>query len=129
MNWDQISGSWNEFKGKAKQQWGRLTDDDLDRIAGTRDQLLGTLQRLYGKSREVIEREVKEFETKLFGDRQADGLSDRVGAVADKAEMFEDTDFADDQPDDLESYRGDQADGTEHRSTPRHVSRDEEARE
>jgi len=40
MNWDQIEGKWKQFKGSVKQQWGKLTDDDLDHIAGTRDKFV-----------------------------------------------------------------------------------------
>ena len=62
MNWDQIEGRWNEFKGKAKQQWGKLTDDDLDRIEGRRDELLGKVQHAYGVSREEADKQVKQWE-------------------------------------------------------------------
>ena len=48
MNWDSIQGNWKEFKGKAKQQWGKLTDDDLDVIDGKRQELEGRLQKHYG---------------------------------------------------------------------------------
>jgi uncharacterized protein YjbJ (UPF0337 family) len=62
MNWDEIMGSWREQKGRLKEKWGELTDDDLDRIEGKRDQLLGFLQKRYGKTVEAAEREVREFE-------------------------------------------------------------------
>lgn len=58
MNWDQIKGSWTEMKGKVKAQWGDLTDDDLDRMEGDRDQLVGQIQRRYGIAREEAERQV-----------------------------------------------------------------------
>jgi uncharacterized protein YjbJ (UPF0337 family) len=45
MNWDEIGVKWMQFKGSAKQKWGKLTDDDLDYVAGTRDRLIGRLQR------------------------------------------------------------------------------------
>ena len=48
MNWDQIEGSWKQVKGKAKEQWGRLTDDELDQAAGRRDRLVGKVQERYG---------------------------------------------------------------------------------
>ena len=51
MNWDTTKGNWNQFKGKVKEQWGRLTDDELDVIAGKRDQLTGKLQERYGVSK------------------------------------------------------------------------------
>ena len=62
MNWDQIEGRWNEFKGKAKQQWGKLTDDDLDVVEGRRDELLGKVQHAYGVSREEADRQVSSWE-------------------------------------------------------------------
>ena len=46
MNWDQVEGKWTQMKGSIKQQWGKLTDDDLDYIAGSRDKLIGKLQEL-----------------------------------------------------------------------------------
>lgn len=48
MNWDDISGTWQELKGRARAQWSKLTDDDLGRIAGKKDELVGALQRRYG---------------------------------------------------------------------------------
>jgi uncharacterized protein YjbJ (UPF0337 family) len=45
MNWDQIEGNWKQFKGRAKQQWGKLTDDELDQLAGKRDEFLVALLR------------------------------------------------------------------------------------
>jgi uncharacterized protein YjbJ (UPF0337 family) len=58
MNWDQIEGNWKQFKGRARQQWGKLTDDDLDRLAGRRDELIGKIQERYGYQRDQAEREV-----------------------------------------------------------------------
>ena len=52
MNQDRIQGRWKQLKGKVKEQWGRLTEDDLDVIAGRRDQLLGRIQRRHGVARE-----------------------------------------------------------------------------
>lgn len=58
MNWEQIKGNWNQFKGMAKQQWGDLTDDDLARMAGDRDRIVGQLQERYGITREEAEQQV-----------------------------------------------------------------------
>jgi uncharacterized protein YjbJ (UPF0337 family) len=58
MNWDQIEGNWKQFKGKVKEKWGQLTDDDLDQVAGKRDQLIGSLQARYGWQRDQAEREL-----------------------------------------------------------------------
>lgn len=62
MNWDTIEGDWKRFRGKIREQWGKLTDDDLDIIAGKRDQLIGTLQQRYGSTREQVEMELGSFE-------------------------------------------------------------------
>ncbi len=61
MNWDIIKGQWNQMKGEARKQWGKLTDDDWDVAAGERDKLYGRLQERYGWTREEAEREVDNF--------------------------------------------------------------------
>lgn len=62
MNWDTIQGNWKEYSGKAKEKWGKLTDDRLVEIAGRRDQLIGEVQQAYGVTRDEAENQVKEFE-------------------------------------------------------------------
>jgi uncharacterized protein YjbJ (UPF0337 family) len=62
MNEDRIEGNWKQFKGKVKEQWGKLTDDDLDVIAGRRDQLAGKIQERHGVARDEAERQIKDFE-------------------------------------------------------------------
>ena len=61
MNWDRIEGRWTEVKGKVREKWGRLTNDEVDQIAGKRDQLEGTIQRVYGKTKDEVKKEVDEF--------------------------------------------------------------------
>jgi len=58
MNWDQIEGKWHQVKGKVREQWGKLTDDDLDVIAGRRDQFLRTLQDKYGLAWAEAEKQI-----------------------------------------------------------------------
>jgi uncharacterized protein YjbJ (UPF0337 family) len=65
MNWDQVEGNWKQFKGKVKEQWGKLTDDDLDVAAGKRDQLLGAIQKRYGYAKDQAERELDDFTRNL----------------------------------------------------------------
>ena len=65
MNWDQIEGKWKQMKGTARQKWGKLTDDDLDVVAGKQDQLAGKIQERYGITKEEAERQVKEWSTSL----------------------------------------------------------------
>jgi uncharacterized protein YjbJ (UPF0337 family) len=67
MNWDRIEGNWKIFSGKVQERWGKLTNDDLDRIRGRRDALEGRLQELYGIQRDHAKREVDEF-TKMLED-------------------------------------------------------------
>lgn len=62
MNKDTFAGNWKELKGKVKEQWGKLSDDRLEEIAGKRDQLAGEIQKAYGVSREEAEKQVQEFE-------------------------------------------------------------------
>jgi uncharacterized protein YjbJ (UPF0337 family) len=61
MNADVIKGKWHQLKGEAKSRWGRLTDDDLDRVAGDSERLIGRVQERYGYARHDAEREVKDF--------------------------------------------------------------------
>jgi len=61
MNWNQIEGNWEQFKGMAQQKWGKLTNDDLDVIKGNRRELIGRLQERYGKTQEEMEREVDDW--------------------------------------------------------------------
>jgi uncharacterized protein YjbJ (UPF0337 family) len=61
MDWDQIAGKWSQIKGEIRLKWGRLTDDDLDVIAGSRDKLAGKIQELYGIVKEEAEQQIDEW--------------------------------------------------------------------
>jgi uncharacterized protein YjbJ (UPF0337 family) len=76
MNWDRIEGNWKEFKGKAKQQWGKLTDDDLSYINGRRDELSGRIQQRYGYAKDQADREI---DTWLQASDQANRSGDFSG--------------------------------------------------
>lgn len=67
MNRDRIEGNWKQLKGKVIEQWGKLTDDDLDVIAGRREQLAGKLQERYGLAKEEAESQVKDWEDRMGG--------------------------------------------------------------
>ncbi|WGM40243.1 CsbD family protein [Caulobacter sp. NIBR1757] len=67
--WDRIEGSWKQFTGKAKEQWGKLTDDDLTEIAGKRDQLAGKIQERYGYAKDKAEEEIRSFEARHAEDK------------------------------------------------------------
>lgn len=62
MNWNQVEGNWKQVQGKVQETWGSLTDDDLDKIAGKRDQLLGHIQAKYGIAMEEAEKQLQEWE-------------------------------------------------------------------
>jgi uncharacterized protein YjbJ (UPF0337 family) len=64
MNWDRIEGNWKQLKGKAREQWGKLTDDDFDVVAGKREQLAGKIQERYGISRDEAERQIAHWENR-----------------------------------------------------------------
>jgi uncharacterized protein YjbJ (UPF0337 family) len=61
MNWDQLAGEWRNAKGKVRTKWAKLTDDDLEAIAGRKDVLVGKLQTRYGLKKEEVERDVDTF--------------------------------------------------------------------
>jgi len=65
MNWDRIEGNWKQFKGNVKEQWGKLTDDQLDVIAGKRAQLAGRIQDAYGLTTEVAEKQIAWWQEQL----------------------------------------------------------------
>jgi uncharacterized protein YjbJ (UPF0337 family) len=58
---DILEGNWNQVKGKVKEQWGKLTDDDLSVIDGQKDQLIGKLQERYGYDKDRAKQEVEDF--------------------------------------------------------------------
>jgi uncharacterized protein YjbJ (UPF0337 family) len=61
MNWDQVEGKWKQLKGSVKQKWGKLTDSDLDYIAGKRDEFTGRLQERYGLAKEEAQKQADEW--------------------------------------------------------------------
>jgi len=66
MNSDVLKGKWMQIKGEVKSQWGKLTDDDLDRVEGDAEKLVGRVQERYGYAREDAKREVDSFLDRRF---------------------------------------------------------------
>ncbi|ETX31002.1 CsbD family protein [Roseivivax isoporae] len=58
MNWDQVEGKWDQLMGSAREQWGKLTDNDLQEAKGNREKMAGKLQERYGHTKEEAEREI-----------------------------------------------------------------------
>lgn len=72
--WDAVKANWTDFKGKVKERWGKLTDDDLDQVEGRRDQLVAKVEKAYGLEPEQAEAEVDAFmeENRAYLDRGRD---------------------------------------------------------
>jgi uncharacterized protein YjbJ (UPF0337 family) len=68
MNWDQIRGNWKQLKGSARKAWGDLTDDDLDKVQGERERLVGKIQVRYGIAKEEAERRVDSWVSSIDKD-------------------------------------------------------------
>ena len=77
MNWDRVEGSWKQYKGAIRENWGKLTDDHLDVIGGKRQQLVGRIQEQYGIAKDVAEQQVDDF-LKQF---------DETGTPADRSRV------------------------------------------
>ena len=61
MDWNRVEGSWTQVSGKVKEQWGKLTDDDITQINGNREQLEGKIQERYGKTKDDVRRDVDDW--------------------------------------------------------------------
>jgi uncharacterized protein YjbJ (UPF0337 family) len=61
MNEDIMKGDWTQIKGQMRVQWGKLTDDDFEQIAGKKDILVGKLQERYGRAKDKAEKDVDDF--------------------------------------------------------------------
>lgn len=61
MNTDILEGNWKQVKGQVQQKWGKLTDDELDQIAGRREELVGRIQERYGQEKDAVRKEVDAF--------------------------------------------------------------------
>jgi uncharacterized protein YjbJ (UPF0337 family) len=61
MNWDQIEGNWKQFQGKVRETWGDLTNDDIAKVEGSQQQLVGRIQERYGLGKEEAQKQVDEW--------------------------------------------------------------------
>jgi len=77
MNWDRVQGQWKQMKGKAKTKWGKLTDNDLDVIAGQKDQLVGRIQERYGIQKDEAQRQVEDWSRSLGEENAAEAERNR----------------------------------------------------
>jgi uncharacterized protein YjbJ (UPF0337 family) len=83
MDWNRVEGDWKRMKGKVKEQWGRLTDDDLTTIGGRREQLEGKIQERYGYAKDQVRKEIDDWfqSTALAANGDADELADQIEAI------------------------------------------------
>lgn len=65
MNWEHVEAQWDQVKGKIREKWGKLTDDDLETIKGQKDQLVGKLRQRYADQKDRVEDDVNRFISKL----------------------------------------------------------------
>ncbi|MBV8553505.1 MAG: CsbD family protein [Acidobacteriaceae bacterium] len=79
MNADQFEGKWKQLKGAVKQRWGKLTDDDLTKLSGKKDELVGRIQERYGITREQAEKEADEWAAATASDLDKPGLGAHAG--------------------------------------------------
>lgn len=68
MNWDRIEGNWKQLSGKAQEKWGKLTNDQVDVIAGKREQLAGKIQETYGITKEEANQQIDAFADSIRDD-------------------------------------------------------------
>ena len=61
MDWNRVEGSWKQISGNVKEQWGKLTDDDIAQINGNREQLEGKIQERYGKAKDDVKKDVDDW--------------------------------------------------------------------
>ena len=82
MDWNRVEGDWKRIKGKVKEQWGLLTDDDLTAIGGRKDQLEGKIQERYGYGKDQVRKEIDSwFRTALVANDNAEELAEQIEAI------------------------------------------------
>lgn len=83
MDWNRVEGDWKRMKGKVKEQWGLLTDDDLTAIGGRKDQLEGKIQERYGYGKDQVRKEIDSWyrSTALVANHNAEELAEQIEAI------------------------------------------------
>jgi uncharacterized protein YjbJ (UPF0337 family) len=77
MNWDQVEGKWKQVKGSMREKWGKLTDDDVETISGSRDRFVGKLQERYGIAKEEAQKRADEWVNSLRVAESEHGTTER----------------------------------------------------
>ena len=83
MDWNRVEGDWKRMKGKVKEQWGLLTDDDLTAIGGRKDQLEGKIQERYGYGKDQVRKEIDSWfsSAALVANDNAEELAEQIEAI------------------------------------------------
>ena len=75
MNWSNIETGWNDYKASAKQQWGKLSDEQINDTHGKREQLSASVQQAYALNKDEAERQISDWQSKQVEKKQASGNS------------------------------------------------------
>ncbi len=88
MNWDQIEGNWRQLSGKAKERWGKFTNDQITQIGGQSDQLVGKIQQAYGTGVDETQRQVQDWVSTLDGNGREDDTMGGGGYRSDFMRIY-----------------------------------------
>ena len=83
INWQRIEAHWEQFVSAAKAKWDKLTDDQLERVAGRREQLAGCVQEAYGITREAAQRQIDQWQADQKGTQGDDEKGERLAGPED----------------------------------------------
>lgn len=95
MDWSRVEGNWKQMKGRAKERWGKLTDDDLTTIAGRRDQLEGMIQERYGYAKGRAQKEIEDWYGTVISnvEEQIDSLRSAIQNLSSAVERIAKEEF------------------------------------
>jgi uncharacterized protein YjbJ (UPF0337 family) len=78
MDWNQVEGNWEKFKGKVKQRWAKFTDDDIASMKGRKDEIVGRIKHVYGTAHDDAVRQSEEFRNSLNEDFEENNDTDVI---------------------------------------------------
>jgi uncharacterized protein YjbJ (UPF0337 family) len=81
MNWDRVEGNWKQVMGQAREKWGELSNSDLERAAGRRDQIVGIVQEKYGIAKDEAQKQVDEWAKALKDEQKAEERAEKTGSA------------------------------------------------
>jgi uncharacterized protein YjbJ (UPF0337 family) len=81
MNWDRVEGNWKQVMGQAREKWGELSNSDLERAAGRRDQIVGIVQEKYGIAKDEAQKQVDEWAKALKDEQKAEERVEKTGSA------------------------------------------------